>query len=60
MAGGRHSQKMAYLWNYFSYPNKVKSFTISLWASDSYGTVKSIHGGLHYLGSRRNFLNTEL
>ena len=31
-----------------SYPNKVKSNTISLWASDSYGTVKFIHGGLHY------------
>ena len=31
-----------------SYTNKVKSITISLWASDSYGTVKSIHGGLHY------------
>jgi len=27
-----------------SYPNKVKS----RWASDSYGTVKSIHGSLQY------------
>ena len=38
-------------WNprcwYNSYPKKVKSITISIWASDSYGTVKSIHGGLH-------------
>ena len=30
-----------------SYPNKVKSITISLWVSNSYGTVKSMHGGLH-------------
>ena len=31
------------------YPNIVKSITISLWASDSYGNEKSIHGGLHYI-----------
>jgi len=30
-----------------SYPNKIKSITISLRASDSYGIVKSIYGGLH-------------
>ena len=31
-----------------SYPDKVKSITISLWASASYGTVKSTHAGLHW------------
>ena len=35
---------------YISYPNKAKSITISVWASDSYGTVKFIHGRLHYYG----------
>ena len=41
------SNKINLRFNFSSYPNKVNSITISLWASDSYGTVKYIHGGLH-------------
>ena len=31
-----------------SYPNKFKSNIISLRASDSYTTAKSMHAGLHF------------
>jgi len=42
------SKKCNPIFWFSSHQNKVKSITISLWASDSYGSVKSILGGLHY------------